>query len=90
VEKFCARSFGRYFYNCSTIFPQFFPAAPAGRGTAKSFYNSSTILSRVEKFGASGWAWRRIVEGIFVEELWKHLVNAAPDPLPRHQRVREA
>jgi hypothetical protein len=23
-------------------------------------------------------AWRRIVEGIIVEKLWKHLVNAAP------------
>jgi hypothetical protein len=32
----------------------------------------------VEKFGASGLAWRRIVERIIVEELWKHLVNAAP------------
>jgi hypothetical protein len=32
----------------------------------------------VEEFGASGLAWRRIVEGIIVEKLWKHLVNAAP------------
>jgi hypothetical protein len=24
-------------------------------------------------------AWRRIVEGIIVEKLWKHLVNAAPE-----------
>jgi hypothetical protein len=28
------------------------------------------------EFGASGLAWVRIVEGIIVEELWKHLVNA--------------
>jgi hypothetical protein len=32
----------------------------------------------VEKFGASGLAWRRIVERRIVEKLWKHLVNAAP------------
>jgi hypothetical protein len=32
----------------------------------------------VEEFGASGLAWRKIVEGIIVEKLWKHLVNAAP------------
>jgi hypothetical protein len=32
----------------------------------------------VEEFGASGLAWRRIVEGIIVEKLWKHLANAAP------------
>jgi hypothetical protein len=32
----------------------------------------------VEEFGASGLASRRIVEGIIVEKLWKHLVNAAP------------
>jgi hypothetical protein len=32
----------------------------------------------VEEFGASGLAWRRIVEGIIVEKLWKHLVNDAP------------
>jgi hypothetical protein len=70
--------FLQFFYNLSTILPQFFPAAPAGQGPAKSFYNSSTILPCVEKFGASGLAWRRIVEGIIVEELWKHLVNAAP------------
>jgi hypothetical protein len=31
----------------------------------------------LEEFGASGLAWGRIVEGIIVEELWKHLVNAA-------------
>jgi hypothetical protein len=31
----------------------------------------------VEEFGASGLAWRRIVEGIILEKLWKHLVNAA-------------
>jgi hypothetical protein len=35
----------------------------------------------VEKFGASGLAWRRIVEGIIVEKLWKHFVNSAPDLL---------
>jgi hypothetical protein len=43
------------------------------------FHNSSTILPRVEEFGASGLAWRRIVKGIIVEKLWKHLVNSAPD-----------
>jgi hypothetical protein len=32
----------------------------------------------LEEFGASGLAWGRIVEEIIVEELWKHLVNAAP------------
>jgi hypothetical protein len=42
------------------------------------FHNSSTILPRVEEFSASGLAWRRIVEGIIVEKLWKHLVNSAP------------
>jgi hypothetical protein len=42
------------------------------------FHNASTIIPRVEEFGASGLAWRRIVEGIIVEKLWKHLVNAAP------------
>jgi hypothetical protein len=26
----------------------------------------------------SGSAWRKVVEGITVEELWNHLVNAAP------------
>jgi hypothetical protein len=30
-------------------------------------------------FGASGLAWGRIVERKIVEELWKYLVNAAPD-----------
>jgi hypothetical protein len=50
------------------------------------FYNFSTILPCVEEFGAPGLAWRRIVEGIIVETLWKHLVNAAPDipPSDRH------
>jgi hypothetical protein len=33
----------------------------------------------VEEFGASGLAWRRIVEGIIVEKLWKDLGNFAPD-----------
>jgi hypothetical protein len=42
--------------NLSTIFLQF-------------FYNFSTILPCVEEFGASGLAWRRIVEGKIVEEL---------------------
>jgi hypothetical protein len=37
----------------------------------------------VEEFGASGLAWRRIVEGIIVEKLWKHLVNAAPEQAAR-------
>jgi hypothetical protein len=49
--------------NLSTIFLDF-------------FYNFSTILPCVEEFGASGLAWRRIVKGIIVEKLWKHLVNA--------------
>jgi hypothetical protein len=31
----------------------------------------------LEEFGACGLAWGRIVEEIIVEELWKHLVNAA-------------
>jgi hypothetical protein len=44
---------------------------------AAIFHNSSTILPRLEEFCASGLAWGRIVEGIVVEELWKHLVNAA-------------
>jgi hypothetical protein len=39
------------------------------------FYNSPTILPRLEEFGESGLAWRRIVEGIIVEELWNHLGN---------------
>jgi hypothetical protein len=43
------------------------------------FLNSSSILPRVAEFGASGLAWRRIVEGIIVEKSWKHLVNAAPE-----------
>jgi hypothetical protein len=51
--------------NLSTILPQF-------------FHNSSSFHSCVEEFGASGLAWRRIVEGIIVEKSWKHLVNAAP------------
>jgi hypothetical protein len=42
------------------------------------FHSSSTILPHLEEFGASGLAWRRIVEGKIVEELWKYLVNAAP------------
>jgi hypothetical protein len=42
------------------------------------FHNSSTIFPCVEEFGASGLAWKRIVEGMIVEKLWKHLVNSAP------------
>jgi hypothetical protein len=41
----------------------------------------------VEEFGASGLAWRRIVEGIIVEKLWKHLLNAAPGVLLKNQEV---
>jgi hypothetical protein len=44
----------------------------------KYFHNSSTILPRLEEFGASGLAWGRIVQGLIVEELRKHLVNSAP------------
>jgi hypothetical protein len=49
--------------NLSTILLQF-------------FHNSSSILPLGEEFGASGLAWRRIVEEIIVEKSWKHLVNA--------------
>jgi hypothetical protein len=35
----------------------------------------------LEEFGASGLTWGRIEEGIIVEELKKHLVNAAPGML---------
>jgi hypothetical protein len=31
------------------------------------FHSSSTILPRLEEFGASGFAWRRIVEGTRTE-----------------------
>jgi hypothetical protein len=58
------------FYNFSTIFPQFFPAARACKMFLQFFHNSSS-------FGASGLAWGRIVEGKIVEELWKDLVNPA-------------
>jgi hypothetical protein len=61
----------------STILPQLLPAAATGRGPAKSFFNYSTILPRLEEFGESGLAWSRIVEEIIVEELSKHLVNSA-------------
>jgi hypothetical protein len=67
VERFCAR----------TILPQFFPAALPVEGPQ----NHSTIFPQfflgLEEFGASGLAWGIIVEGIIVEELWKHLMNAA-------------
>jgi hypothetical protein len=43
------------------------------------FHSSSTILPCWEEFGASGLAWKIIVEGKIVEELWKYLVNAAAD-----------
>jgi hypothetical protein len=42
-------------------------------------HNSSRILPRLEEFVASGLASGRIVEGIIREELWKKLVNVAPD-----------
>jgi hypothetical protein len=35
--------------------------------------NSSTIIPRLKEFGESGLACRIIVEGIIVEELWKHI-----------------
>jgi hypothetical protein len=38
----------------------------------------------LEEFSASGLAWGRIVEGIIVEKLWKHLVNAAPGNSASH------
>jgi hypothetical protein len=41
------------------------------------FHNSSTILLCLEEFFESRLG-GRIVEGIVVEELWKHLVNAVP------------
>jgi hypothetical protein len=44
----------------------------------KFIQNSSTILPCLEEFGASGWAWGRIVEGIIVDKLWKPLENTAP------------
>jgi hypothetical protein len=31
----------------------------------------------LDEFGEFGLAWRRIVDRIIVEELWKHLVNVA-------------
>jgi hypothetical protein len=65
----CARPGAKYFYNFSTILPRRLPD--------EGPQNLSTILPRFEEFGASGLAWRRIVEGIIVEKLWKHLVNAA-------------
>jgi hypothetical protein len=66
---------GRFFHNSSSL---------RCRSRARKifllqfFHNSSTILPRMEEFGASRLAWGRNVEGIIVEELWKHLVNAAP------------
>jgi hypothetical protein len=44
VEIFSEGTRAKSFYNNSTILPQFFPATPAGRGSAKSFHNFSTIL----------------------------------------------
>jgi hypothetical protein len=55
--------------NLSSILPQFFPATRARKIFIQFFHNSSTILPRLEQFGASGLAWGRIVEGIIVEEL---------------------
>jgi hypothetical protein len=75
--------FGKYFHNyslpplpvegpqnLSTILPQF-------------FQNSSTILPRVEEFGASGLAWRRMVEGIIVEKFGEF----RPCPLCHHKNA---
>jgi hypothetical protein len=39
------------------------------------FFHNSSLCGRIWCIGL---AWRRIVEGIIVEKLWKHLVNAAP------------
>jgi hypothetical protein len=55
--------------NLSTFIPQIFPTARPRKIFLQLFHNSSTILSRLEEFGASGLAWGRIVEGIIVDEL---------------------
>jgi hypothetical protein len=78
VERFCAHSFRKYFYNSSTTIPCRPCLSRVRKIFQKNFYNFSTILPCVEEFGASGLAWRTIVEGIIVEKLWKHLVNAVP------------
>jgi hypothetical protein len=63
VERFCARFF---FHNSSPP-----PTVCARRQNLSSILQQffSTILPRLEEFGASGLAWGRIVEGIIVEEL---------------------
>jgi hypothetical protein len=66
--------FPQFFHNFSTILPQFFPASRACKMFLHFFHNSSS-------FGASGLAWGRIVGRKIVDELWKYLVNAAPDSL---------
>jgi hypothetical protein len=45
------------------------------------FFNSSKDLSCLEEFGKFRLAWQIIVEENYVEELWKHLVNAIPGGL---------
>jgi hypothetical protein len=78
VERFCAHSFRKYFYNSSTIIPYRPCLSRVRKIFLQFFYNFFTIIPCVEEFGAPGLAWRRIVEGIIVEKLWKHLVNAVP------------
>jgi hypothetical protein len=64
-----------------TWFSLFFCLLPLFLGFFAPFlvYESSPNLPCLEEFGASGLAWRRIVEEKIVEELWKYLVNAAPE-----------
>jgi hypothetical protein len=61
----------------STTLPRHPLSARTSQIFLQFFHNFSTTLPRLEEFGASGLAWGRIVEGIILEELWKHLVNAA-------------
>jgi hypothetical protein len=72
--------FLKFFYNSSTFLPR--RARPL---------NLSTILLQffpcLEEFGTSGLAWGTIVEGIIVEELWKHLVNPVPAGLTFGSRL---
>jgi hypothetical protein len=95
AKLFCLKytsgaAFTKCFHNSSTIIIQFFPAHKILVRCSKKnpspnfiftkyFYNYSTIIPRFEEFGESGLTWRIIVEGIILNELWKHLENAAPD-----------
>jgi hypothetical protein len=63
-------------YNFFTILPRRLPDE-GPQIFLQLFHNFSTLLPCFEEFGASGLARKRIVEGIIVEKLWKHLVNAA-------------